>query len=118
MLALTDVLRALKQHMLEEMSKSGPTRLLIARADVVSHRNRIGRRAVIFGEQDAESILELEFFEGDVVCAVGLDRFCRGSRLRWLRTAFGGFGLRRPDGEWNRGERAAEQPNCDYPAPT
>ena len=67
MLAFADVLRALKQHVLEEMGKAGAAGIFIARADIVSHANRKSRRAGVFREQHAQAIFEFEFLESDIV---------------------------------------------------
>jgi hypothetical protein len=56
MLSLTDILRALKQHVLEEMGKTGSSWPLVAGADIVSDGNGIGRRAMILGKDDPETV--------------------------------------------------------------
>lgn len=75
MLAFADILRALKQHVLEQMSETGSARTLVARADVISDTNGIGGRAVIFSEQYTETILQAEFFEVDCVAFIQLNRW-------------------------------------------
>ena len=99
MLALADIFRALKQHMLEQMGKAGAPRALIARADIVSHGDGKGRRAMILGEQHAQTVFEYELVKNYIV------RFCRGAGLRRGALCFcrrfgllgcGGFGVGRP----------------------
>src|SRR5215510_14321131 len=48
------------------MGKAGSRRPLIARADIVSDANRIGGCAMIFGENHPKTVVQFEFFEGDV----------------------------------------------------
>ena len=83
MLALADVFRALKQQVLEEMSKAGAARIFVARADIVGHANRKSRRARVFREQHAQAIFEFEFVESDIVESRGdSTSSCGGSGWR------------------------------------
>ena len=58
MLAGTDVLGALEHHVLEQVREPGAALALVARADVVVHRNREDRRGVILRDDHAQPVLE------------------------------------------------------------
>ena len=66
MLPFADILRPLKQHMLEQMGEAGPSRPLVTGPDIVCDTDRIGRRAMILGEDNPQTVVQSEFFEGDV----------------------------------------------------
>ncbi len=51
--------------MFKEVSKSRAARLLVTRADVVGDVDLIGRRMLIFRENDTQAIGEFIFFEGN-----------------------------------------------------
>ncbi len=58
MLALADILRALKHHVLEEMRVAGMAGAFVAAAHVVRNVNRVNGRAVIGDENYAEAVIE------------------------------------------------------------
>jgi hypothetical protein len=111
MLAFADILRALKQHVLEQMSETGPTRMLVTRANVISDTNGIGGRAVIFSEQYTETILQAEFFEVDCVAFIQLSRWRNPLTVRLV--ARGSFGLTAERFRLRRIDLARVQINAD-----
>ena len=68
-LAFADVFRTLKHHVFEEMSKSRLSHSLVTRSGVVCYCNRIRRRGMIFGEDDAKTVLQGVLFENDTLRA-------------------------------------------------
>ncbi len=70
-LAFADVLGPFEHHVLEQMREAGAPGVFVVRADVVGDRNSVGRRGMIFGEHDAQAVVEL----------VLLDRNLQGLRL-------------------------------------
>ena len=65
MLVRADVLRALEEHVFEQVSKSGTARPLVGRSDVVPEIHRNDRRGVVLGQRDSEAIREFELFDRD-----------------------------------------------------
>ena len=63
MLALADVLRALKHHVFEEVREAGAAFFFVARADVVGDGDGISGRAVVLGKDHAQPVVELVLFE-------------------------------------------------------
>ena len=62
-LVVSNVLRAGKEHVLEQMSKTGAARTLVLRADVVPEVDRYKRGGVVFVENDAEAVGKCVGFE-------------------------------------------------------
>jgi len=58
MLIRAHVLGTLKQHMLEQMRKSGAAGLLICRPDVIPEVDRNDRRGVIFRERNEQPVVQ------------------------------------------------------------
>ena len=65
-LVLADVLRALEEHVLEQVSEAAPPRHLVAGADVVPDVDRDQRDAVVLVEDDLETVVELVALELDL----------------------------------------------------
>ena len=61
-----DVLRSLEHHVLEEVGESRAAAPFVARADVVAHRDRVDRRVMVLGDDDAQAVLEPRVGERDV----------------------------------------------------
>ena len=60
------VARTHEHQMLEQMREAGPTRAFTRRADVVPHVHGDDRHAVIFMQDDVQTVGERELHEGDV----------------------------------------------------
>jgi hypothetical protein len=63
MLALADVLAALKHHVLEQVSETALAGSFVARADAVRDRDRDRLRAVVRSEHETETILDRQSFD-------------------------------------------------------
>jgi hypothetical protein len=64
----SDVRGALKEHVLEEVRKSGTTFALVRRSHVIPDIHRYNRRGVIFGKGDEQSVVEVKSFYGNPHC--------------------------------------------------
>ena len=65
MLAGTDVLGALEHHVLEQVGEPGAPFALVARADVVVHRDREHGGGVVLRDDHAQPVLEARVGELD-----------------------------------------------------
>ena len=63
-----DVLRAFKHHVLEQVSKPGSSRAFVGRADVAPQVDGNQGKAMIFGENHLQAILQGEFLVLDLRC--------------------------------------------------
>src|ERR1700686_4198207 len=76
MLTLAHVLRTLKHHVLEKVSKTCVAGQLVPRADVKCYAERHSWRSVIFREHDAQAVLQSKLLYRDLYAASGR-RICR-----------------------------------------
>ena len=73
-----DILRPLKHHVLEQVGKSRPAFTLVTRAYVVINRDRNDRNGMIFIQNNAQAVIQTEFFYG---CMWNLKSFLHDSPI-------------------------------------
>ena len=87
MLAGADLLGALEHHVFEQMGEAGAALALVARAGVVGDGDREHGRAVIFGDDHAQAVLELGVGERDARLGRRHERQAAGKHREGRRSA-------------------------------
>ena len=64
--SLRHILRALKHHVLKQVSKAGTPLGLVARANVVVNADRNYRNGFVLVQDDPQSVVQRELFDGCV----------------------------------------------------